>query len=117
MATFAKVKLSGSTDGKQIKVAATGTPGTLIHTAVTGTTNWDEVYLWASNKGAADQAVTIEFGGVGSPDDLMTVTVPASGGYVLLVPGLILQNANVIRAFAASANEVLIVGFVNRITA
>ena len=37
MATFTKKKLSGSTDGKPIAVAATATPGTLIHTAVTGT--------------------------------------------------------------------------------
>ncbi len=39
MATYSKVLLSGSTNGKQIKVAATATPGTTIHTAVTGTTS------------------------------------------------------------------------------
>ena len=33
MATFTKLKLSGSTDGKAIKVAATATAGTTIHTA------------------------------------------------------------------------------------
>ena len=32
MATFSKTILSGSTDGRGIKVAATATAGTLIHT-------------------------------------------------------------------------------------
>ncbi len=40
MATFSKTKLSGSTDGKQIKVVATSTPGTTIHTGVSGTTDY-----------------------------------------------------------------------------
>ena len=33
MATFTKLKLSGSTDGKAIKVVQTATAGTTIHTA------------------------------------------------------------------------------------
>jgi hypothetical protein len=32
MATFTKQVLSGSTDGKAVKVAATATAGTLLHT-------------------------------------------------------------------------------------
>jgi hypothetical protein len=32
MATFSKIVLSGSTDGRMIKVAATATAGTTIHT-------------------------------------------------------------------------------------
>ena len=47
MATFSRVLLSGGTSGAPIPVAATATPGTLIHTAVAGATSFDEVYLWA----------------------------------------------------------------------
>ena len=47
MATFTKLKLSGSTDGKQIKVSQTATAGTTIHTA--HATSLDEVWLWAVN--------------------------------------------------------------------
>ena len=49
MATFSRVLLSGGTSGAPIPVAATATPGTLVHTAVAGATSFDEVYLWASN--------------------------------------------------------------------
>jgi len=46
-----KRKLSGSTDGKPIKVVATATAGTTIHTAVAGTTagTFDEIWLYAYN--------------------------------------------------------------------
>ena len=116
MALYSKRKLSGSTDGKQIKVAAILTPGTLLHTAVAGTTDLDEIYLWAVNSDTTDRKLTIEFGGVAAPDDLIEVTIRAEDGYFLVVPGLVLQNAQVVRAFAATANVILIGGFVNRIT-
>ena len=46
MATFTKQKLSGSTDGKGIKITSnTGGSGTTVHTAVTGTTDFDEVWI------------------------------------------------------------------------
>lgn len=117
MATYSKIALSGSTNGKQIKVAATATPGTTIHTAVTGTTNFDEIWLWAVNSDTTNRKLIIEFGGTTSPDDLIEVTIPAESGLVLVVPGLILQNDLVVKAFAASANLVMVSGYVNRITA
>ncbi len=49
MAVYDKRLLSGSTNGRLIKVVATATAGTLIHTAVTGTTNIDEIHLYAVN--------------------------------------------------------------------
>jgi len=117
MALFSKRKLSGSTDGKQIKVAATATPGTTIHTAVTGTTDLDEIYLWAFNSDTVDRTLTIEWGETTAPDGNIVMTIPAKSGYILVVPGLLLQNGLLVRAFASSANVVIINGFVNRITA
>ena len=117
MATYTKYLLSGSANGKQIKVATSGSPGTLIHTTVTGTVNYDEVWLWAVNSSSADVDLTIEWGGVASPDDLINVSIPGQEGYILIVPGMILQNELVVRAFADTANVVLINGFVNRIAA
>lgn len=114
MATFSKLKLSGSTDGKMIKVVATATAGTLIHTA--HATALDEIWVYAVNSDATARKLTIEFGGVGAPDDLIEQTLAPEGGLTLIVPGLILTNSAVLRAFAASANLVLVAGFVNRIT-
>lgn len=116
MALFSKVKLSGSTDGKGILVAATATPGTPIHTAVAGTANWDEIYLYAMNTHTADVELTIEWGGTGAGDRI-TQTIALKTGSILVVPGLILQNGQAVAAFASVTNVVNIMGFVNRITA
>lgn len=117
MATFAKLPLSGSTNGRMIKIVAVATAGTLIHTAVAGASDMDEVWLWAVNSDTTDRKLTIEYGGVAAPDDLIELTIRAEAGLVLIVPGMILQNSLVIRAFAAAANVVMVGGFANRITA
>lgn len=114
MASFSKERLSASTDGRNIKIAQTATAGTLIHTAHASAT--DEVWLWASNTDSTDRKLTIEFGGVTSPDDLIEMTIPAEGGPVLVIPGWPLTNGLAVRAFAATANVVVVNGYVNRIT-
>ena len=120
MATFSKIALSGSTDGRLIKVAATATAGTTLHTGSATATTFDEVWLYAVNSDTTDRKLTIEWGGVSSPDDLIEFTVPAESGLYLVVAGLVIKgNATplVVRAFCASANVVMIGGYVNRITA
>ncbi len=118
MAIFSKAKLSGSTDGKQIKVVATATAGTLIHTAVSGTTDWDEIWLYAYNSDSSSVILTLEWGGVAVPDDLMKWTLPAQNlGRILLLDGKLLQNAKLLGAFADTANVVMLDGFVNQIRA
>lgn len=120
MATFSKIKLSGSTDGRLIKVAQTATAGTTIHTGSSSTSVIDEVWLYAVNSDTTDRKLTIEFGGTSSPDDLIEQTITAESGLLLVVAGLVIVgNATplVVRAFAATANVVMIGGYVNRITA
>jgi hypothetical protein len=120
MATFSKIALSGSTDGKLIKVAATATAGTTIHTGSATATTFDEVWLYAVNSDTTDRKLTIEWGGTSAPDDLIEQTITAESGLILVVAGLVIKgNATplVVRAFAASANVVMIGGYVNRITA
>lgn len=117
MATYTKEKLSGSTNGKPIKVAATATLGTTIHTAVAGTSDWDEIWIWAYNGSASSITLTIEFGGASVPDQNIVVTLASKSGLVPIVPGLILQNEMVVTAFAGTADVITLSGFVNRITA
>ena len=119
-ATFSKLVLSGSTDGKMIKVVQTATAGTTIHTGSATATTFDEIWLYAVNSDSTDRKLTIEWGGVASPDDLIEYTVKAENGLYLIVPGLVLKgNATplVVKAFCATANVVSIAGYVNRITA
>jgi hypothetical protein len=120
MATYSKNKLSGSTDGKQIKVTGTNTAGAVtVHTAVAGTTAgvWDEITLYAQNNDTTDRVLTIEWGGTGDPDDLKKVTVPALAGDFPVVIGGVLRNGLLVKAFADAANVVQVSGFVNEIRA
>ena len=117
MATYSKQKLSHNTNGKNIKVTQTATAGDDIQTAVSGTSDWDEVWLYACNTDSSAGVLTIEWGGVTSPADLTEIELAADSGWVLIVPGLLIQNSLVVQAFAAAANVVMINGFVNRITA
>jgi len=120
MATFSKIALSGSTDGKMIKVAQTATAGTTLHTGSTTSTTFDEVWLYAVNSDTTNRKLTIEWGGTSAPDDLIELTITAESGLVLVVPGLVIKGnstALVVRAFAATANVINIAGYVNRITA
>ena len=117
MATYSKQLLSGGTNGKNIEVAATSSAGTTIHTAVSGTSDMDEIWLYACNTDSSDRKLTIEYGGATSPDELTEVTITAEAGWTLVVPGLLLQNGLVVKAFAAAANVVNVNGYVNRITA
>ncbi len=116
MATFSKILLSGGTDGQPVKVAATSTPGTTIHTA--HNTSYDELWLWATNTDSSARTLTIEFGGTTDPDNLITkaYSLPANSQPTQIVPGIPLTNAKIVKAFASAANVVLISGYVNRIT-
>ena len=117
-----QIPFSGSTQGQPIKVVATATPGTLIHTTGTPlyTTQYDKIYLRLVNTSAADVLATVEFGGTTSPDNTIPVNVPAQGGVVVAIDGEQLSgNGSAglnVRVFAASANVVLALGFVARVT-
>lgn len=118
MATAVKRKLSGSTDGKPIKITAIATAGTLLHTAVVGQTagTYDEIWLWAYNSDPNEVILTIEFGGADAPDQNIKLPIPSLSGLVPVVPGLILQNGLTVKAFASKANVLTLSGFVNAIT-
>ncbi len=117
MATFTKTKLSGSTNGKPIKIAATATLGTTLHTAVAGTSAWDEIWLFITNTSGAAVNLTIEYGGATDPDCLIckTVSIPANSPPIPIITGLLLQNGLVVTAFAGSANVLLASGYVHNI--
>lgn len=117
MATYTRQLLSGSTNGRVIPVAATATPGTLIHTAVSGTSSFDEIYIWVSNVTGTAATLTLEWGGVTDPGDHMVkaYSIPANSGPVLISAGKVLQNSLVVRAFSGTASALNIFGYVNRI--
>lgn len=116
MATFTKNLLSGSTNGKQILITVTtnGTAQT-IHTAVSGTSSVDEVWLYAYNDDTSAHTLSILWGGTTEPNNVIRVNIPAKNSRILCVDGMILQNSLVIKAYADTANFVVVDGFVNNI--
>jgi hypothetical protein len=118
MATYSKHLLSGSTNGKNISVTGTSTGASVtVHTATSGTSNLDEIWLYAANTGSAASVLTIEFGGTTDQDDQIQLELAADSGMTLIIPGLLLQNSLVVKAFAVDANVINLNGYVNRITA
>lgn len=115
MATYTPiVPTGGGGNGRMVKVAATSTPGTELHTC--HATDKDEVYVWAVNSDSVARKLTIELGGTTSPDDLIEITLPPEDGLVQIVPGIRMTGSVVVRAFASSANVILCAVIVNRIT-
>lgn len=113
MAGMSRVFLSADTNGIGILIAATATVGTLIHTSIAGTTQYDEVYLYAHNTSTSAVLLTIEFGGAAVVNQIKK-TIPAQDGKILVVAGFPLRNALTVNAFAATTNVINIHGWVNR---
>ena len=116
MATFTKAKLSGSTDGQGVSIVATAATGTVIHTSATGTGDdrHDEIFLWGVNTATAARVLTLEWGGTAAGNQIRQ-TLASRDGLQPLAPGLILQNARVVRGFATAANVIVVYGYVNKI--
>lgn len=113
---FSGAVLSGSTNGKPIPVAATATPGTLIHTAGAGTSGFDEVWLYVSNVTGGAATLTIEWGGVSDPGDhlVKAYSVAANSAAVPIVTGQRLNNGLEVRAFSGTASALNITGSYDR---
>ena len=113
MATFSKLKLSQSDGGTGIKIANTST---LIHTSVTGTSDWHELWLYAYNSSTDTQSLTIQYGGSAGTDYDITQLITAQSGLYLVVPGLILQDGKSVNGITPNTTDkVFIYGYVNSI--
>jgi len=108
-------KLSESDKGRGILVVATSSPGTLVHSALDSqaANEWDAISLRVVNTTSNPIKLTLEWGGTDAAD-LIEVTIPAEAGFTEVIPGHVLQDGAEVRAFAASANGLVIHGLVQR---
>jgi len=119
MATYAKIVLSGSTDGRGILIDDDATAGKTVHTGSGTATTYDEVWIYAANYDSSDRKLTIEWGSAAA-GDIIEQTIATEAGLVLVIPGLIIKgNATplVVAAFAATTSSIQLFGYVNQITA
>ncbi len=121
MATYSKIPLSQSINGKSITLTTSAAPYTLLHTTDTLSANTDEIWLYAANNSTVDTSITIYWGSSATSDLLSPIVIQAYAGATLLCPGFILTGSgsegSTIYATVASPSAVQIVGYVNRITA
>jgi hypothetical protein len=117
MATFSKTILSGSTDGKAIKVTGTSTAAPVtVHTASTTVATLHEIWIYANNTSGTDVKLTLEWGTATAADGNIEYTVKAENGLYLIIPGLLLKGnatALTVKAFAGTADVILLTGSVN----
>lgn len=95
--TYSTVPLSASTDFRGIKIAATSSPGTTIHTAQASATLPDLLHLEFYNSDTVPRPLTLEWGGTTSPDDRKTYLLLPGENRVIChqVP---IRNALVVKA-------------------
>jgi hypothetical protein len=110
MATLTKIQLSASPDGDGLNVT-TASPidgsDTTIHTAVSGTSHFDEVTLYAYNDHTSAVVLHLKWG---DSTDTIKLSVPAQSGLVPIVVGLLISDGNTITASAATVDVITIYG-------
>lgn len=112
-----RILLSGSTNGRGIKITGTDTSSAnTIHTTSSTSGVIDEVWLYCYNSGNVSITLTLCLGGTTSPDDLANYTIPPQNGDVLVLAGECFGGGVAIKAYATTANFLVIRGYVNRIT-
>ncbi len=111
MVTVSKQKLSGSTNGRPIGLNTSA--NTTIHTANNTAGYLDEVWIYASNAGSANNTLTLNLGGT-STADILVVNIQNNDS-VLVIPGIPMDGGVVISAKTSANSQVAIFGFVNRI--
>lgn len=120
MATFSKVTLSAQSTGAPIKVVATSSTGTTIHSTQSSSSVIDEIWLYATNNSNSPVTLTIQYGGTDLSVNSISIVIPAEIGLVSVIPGLILKGdgstSSSVYAYANTANVITVSGYVNRIS-
>ena len=118
MTGIAREFLTEGTSGIYVNITASGSPGTLIHTATNTGNEKDEIWLWGVTNAGTSSSVVIEWGGLDDVTDILSVGIPAANGEQLLVAGRALAGGLEVRAYVnhaiASVSGLNIGGHVNR---
>ncbi len=120
MPNYTAMTLSAATAGGIIKVTATATPGTTIHTATSSdmAEGCDEVYLWCGSTSTSTVNATLHIAQIAAEQDrTINVRVPAAyNGPIMVLAGHRVCDGVVITATASVADRVNLWGNVNRIS-
>ena len=116
MALTKEFLTGGAGDGTGIKIAATTLGGAnTVHTVPAS--KEDTIRILATNNDTTTRDLTLLWGAETAIDDEITVPIPPQAGLLLVIPGLPLGAAKVVKAFASVANVIVLHGDVNRVDA
>lgn len=101
---------SGSTAGGPVLISSNATT---LHTAVSGSTGADEIYLWVSNIGSSAEQLMVA---IGSTSVVVGYTVAANSLPLLVLPGVRVANGLAITSSGSTSNKLSALVNVNRIT-
>lgn len=99
--------LSASTNGKLIKVTATASAGTDIHTTSSGL--FEKLWISVTNEHTSTVTVTIEWGGT-TADDRFSFDIDPTDGPIEVVSGWVIGNALTVKMYASVANVIYVLG-------
>ena len=117
MANFTAIIPSGSTNGRPIKVVATATAGTTVHTATNSGADVDEVWIWANAINAAGANLSIIHGTQTDMEQQTNHRIPGGfGGSVCVMAGRRFSGGIVLTATASTANVINLEVNINRIS-
>ena len=112
-----RIPISGCSNGRGIKITGTTSEGAnTIHTATSTDGVIDEVWLYCYNSHTSPVTLYLCLGGTTDPDDIVKITIPAQTGDILVLAGECFNGGVIIKAYAQTANYLVIRGYVNRIT-
>jgi len=126
MTTFTTIPLSGATDYRPIKIAATSGTGTTVHTAQASTTLSDFVTLEITNSDTVARPYVVQWGGTSAPDDNAFEGVILAGSSETICIKKPIRNALVVRvksetltwidlvSYTGATNVLLVSGSVQR---
>ena len=124
--SFTTIPLSGSTDFRPIKIAATSGTGTLVHTAQSSTTLSDFVTLEITNSDTVARPFIVQWGGTTAPDDNAFEGVILAGSTETVCVKKPIRNSLVVRvksetltwvdgaSYTGATNILLVSGSVQR---
>jgi len=112
-----RIPISGCSNGRGIKVTGTTSEGAnTIHTATSTDGVIDEVWLYCYNSSASAVTLNLCLGGTTDPDDIASISIPSKYNDILVLAGECFNGGVIIKAYASSANVLVIRGYVNRIS-
>jgi hypothetical protein len=109
---ISKRVFSGSSGGRAIAI---GTGLTTIHTTVSSTSDYDEIFFYVHNSASVSRKLTAYFGATAVRDKVV-YSVPAQDALYLIGPGMPLGLGRILKALATAGSTTLTAhGWVNRI--